>query len=294
MSAAAADNAARSPHRNAQVPIAGHMSAAADPNPPCPPVARFRPARLVPLGIIAFVSLNLIVLLWYYGLSPVALLERRVAIDAFVAEHRIAALGAFMAIYALAVALSLPGAVLLTICGGIVFGGFAGGLAALVGATIGATMIFLVAKTALGDFLTRRAGRRAEKLTSGFCADAFSYLLFLRLVPVFPFWLVNLVPALCNVRLTTFVAATALGIVPGTFAFAYFGAGLDSAVMAQVAAYRACMAAGRAGCRIELDPSAAVTTELIAGLVALSVLSLIPVAVKRFKAARTRSEPSPS
>jgi uncharacterized membrane protein YdjX (TVP38/TMEM64 family) len=267
------------------------MSAAADPNPPSRPAARFRPARLVPLGVIVAFSAIVIAAGWYTDLSPVALLERRVAIDSFVAEHRIAAIGAFMALYALAVALSLPGAVFLTICGGIVFGGFTGGLATLVGATVGATLVFLVAKTALGGFLTRRAGCRIEKLASGFCADAFNYLLFLRLVPLFPFWLVNLVPALCGVRLATFVAATALGIIPGTFAFAYFGAGLDSAVTAQVAAYRACVAAGRAGCRIELDPSAAVTPQLVAGLVALGVLALVPVAIKRLKAVRARSEP---
>jgi uncharacterized membrane protein YdjX (TVP38/TMEM64 family) len=270
------------------------MSAAADPNPPSQPAASFRAARLVPFGVIVLISLSLIALAWWKDLSPITLLERRVAIDAFVDEHRLAALGAFMAIYALAVALSLPGAVILTICGGIVFGGFAGGLAALVGATVGATAIFLVAKTALGDCLTRRAGCRIEKLASGFCADAFNYLLFLRLVPVFPFWLVNLVPALCNVRLATFVAATALGIIPGTFAYAFFGAGLDSAVSAQVAAHRACVAAGHTGCRLALDPSAALTPQLIAGIVALSVLALLPVAIKRLKAARARSKLSHS
>jgi uncharacterized membrane protein YdjX (TVP38/TMEM64 family) len=182
--------------------------------------------------------------------------------------------------------------VLLTICGGIVFGGFAGGLAALVGATTGATLIFLIAKSAVGGWLIRRAGRRAEKLAAGFCADAFNYLLFLRLVPLFPFWLVNLVPALCGVRLATFVGATALGIIPGTFAFAFFGAGLDSAVAAEITAYRACLAAGSTGCRLKFDPSAAATPQLIAGLVALGVLALIPVAIKRFKAARTPSEMS--
>jgi uncharacterized membrane protein YdjX (TVP38/TMEM64 family) len=263
---------------------------AVDPDPPNRAAASFRPARLVPLGLIGLLTVVVIATGWYKELSPVALLERRAAIDGLVAEHRIAALAAFMGVYALAVALSLPGAALLTICGGIVFGGFFGGLAALVGATIGATAIFLVAKTALGDCLTRRAGCRTEKLAAGFCADAFNYLLFLRLVPLFPFWLVNLVPALCGVRLATFVAATALGIIPGTFAFAYFGAGLDSAVTAEMAAYRACMAAGRADCRLELDPSAALTPEFIAGLVALGVLALLPVAIKRLKAWRAPRE----
>jgi uncharacterized membrane protein YdjX (TVP38/TMEM64 family) len=264
------------------------MSAAADPDPtPRPAAAGFRLARTLPFAAIGLVSVIVIAVGWYMDLSPVSLLKRRVAIDTFVGAHRIAALGAFAAIYALAVALSLPGAVLLTICGGIVFGGLAGGLAALIGATTGATLIFLVAKSAVGGWLIRRAGRRAEQLAAGFCADAFNYLLFLRLVPLFPFWLVNLVPALCGVRLVTFVAATALGIIPGTFAFAFFGAGLDSAVAAEVAAYRACVAAGNFGCRLKFDPSAAATPQLIAGLVALGVLALIPVAIKRFKAART-------
>jgi uncharacterized membrane protein YdjX (TVP38/TMEM64 family) len=252
--------------------------------------AGFRLVRLLPLAVIILVSAVVIATGWYRHLSPVALLERRMAIDAFVAGHRFEALAAFTAAYALAVALSLPGAVLLTICGGIVFGGIAGGLAALAGATAGSVVIFLVAKTAFGGWLLRRAGGRAEKLAAGFCADAFNYLLFLRLVPVFPFWLVNLVPALCGVRLTTFVAATVLGIIPGTFAFAFFGAGLDKALAAELAAYRACVASGSTTCRLDIDPSAAATPELIAGLVALGVLALVPVAIRRLKAARGPSQ----
>ena len=98
------------------------------------------------------------------------------------------------------------------------------------------------AKTALGILFA-----------AGFRADAFNYLLFLRLVPV-PFWLVNLVPALLGVRLSTFVTATAIGIVPATFIFAFFGAGLDSIITAQEAGYRACLAAGDADCRIHFEP----------------------------------------
>jgi uncharacterized membrane protein YdjX (TVP38/TMEM64 family) len=220
------------------------------------------------------------------GLSAAALLERHAAIDALVARHWVAALIAFTAIYVVAVALSLPGGAILTIFGGAVFGGLAAAIAALIGATIGATIIFLIAKSALGGWLVRRAGPRAETLASGFCADAFNYLLFLRLVPLFPFCLVNLVPAMCGVRLRTFVLATALGIIPGTFAFAFFGAGLGSAATAQLDAYRACVAAGRAGCKLGFDAGAAMTPELIAGLVALGLLALVPVMVKRLRAAR--------
>jgi uncharacterized membrane protein YdjX (TVP38/TMEM64 family) len=240
----------------------------------------------VPLAIIVLAGAAAIGMAWYEDLSAVALLERRAAIGAFVGEHRVAALLAFMGIYTGVVALSVPGATFLTICGGIVFGGLEAGLAALVGATAGATAIFLIAKSALGGWLVRRAGPRVETVAAGFRADAFNYLLFLRLVPLFPFCLVNLVPALCGVRLRTFVLATALGIIPGTFAFAFFGAGLGSAVTAELDAYRACLAAGRAGCKLAFDPSAAATPQLIAALVALGVLALVPIVVRRVRAAR--------
>ena len=141
--------------------------------------------------------------------------------------------------------------------------------ATLVGATFGATIIFLIAKSALGDWLVRRAGPRVEKVAAGFRADAFNYMLFLRLVPFFPFWLVNLVPALVGVRLRTFVVASALGMIPGTLAYAFFGAGLDSAIKAQNA-----------------------TLQLFAGLIALGLLALVPVVVKHCKTRRTSSEAS--
>jgi uncharacterized membrane protein YdjX (TVP38/TMEM64 family) len=272
------------------------MSVPADPVPSARPAsAGMRIARLVPLAAIALVSVIAIAVGWHEGLSPIVLIERRVAIEEFVGEHRLAALAAFAGIYALAVALSLPGAALLTVSAGVIFGGLAGGLASLIGATAGATAIFLIARSALGGWLVRRAGGHTEKLAAGFCADAFNYLLFLRLVPLFPFWLVNLVPALCGVRLATFVGATVLGIIPATFAFAFFGAGLDSAIAAQTGNYRGCLALDGADCKLEFDPTTAATPQLIAGLVALGLLALVPVAVRRYKAARVPAElPRPS
>jgi uncharacterized membrane protein YdjX (TVP38/TMEM64 family) len=264
------------------------MSTPAEPAPtPRPAPASAGLGRVLPLALIGLISLAVIALCWHEHLSPATLIERRAAVDSFVAAHRIAALTAFAVIYAVSVALSLPGAALLTIGGGAIFGTLAGGIAALIGATVGATGIFLAAKSAFGGWLARRAGGRAETLAAGFCADAFNYLLFLRLVPVFPFWLVNLVPALVGVRLGTFVVATAIGIIPGTFAFAFFGAGLDSAVTSEATAYRACVAAGGADCRIDFV-GAATTPGLVGGLVALGLLALVPVAVRRYKAARRR------
>jgi uncharacterized membrane protein YdjX (TVP38/TMEM64 family) len=255
---------------------------------PEPAPSGFPVARLIPLAVIVLLTGTVIAMGWHKQLSLEALVRHRAVIDGFVSEHRLAALAAYAGLYVVAVALSLPGAVFLTLAGGLVFGTLAGGIATLVGATVGATAIFLIAKTALGGWLTRRAGPLAEKLSAGFRADAFNYLLFLRLVPLFPFWLVNLVPALCGVRLGTFVAATAIGIVPGTFAFAAFGAGLDSAIAAQAAVYKACLAAGGADCRLDFDLKAAATPQLLAGLAALGVIALVPLLVKRIKAARAR------
>jgi uncharacterized membrane protein YdjX (TVP38/TMEM64 family) len=200
-----------------------------------------------------------------------------------VAGHRLLAVLAYIALYTVAVALSLPGATFLTVSGGFLFGLALGAGAAVIGATAGATVIFLVARTALGEPLLKRAGPRALKLAENFREDAFSYLLFLRLVPAFPFFLVNLVPAFAGVGLATFVAATAIGIIPGAVAFAFAGTGLDSVIAAQKHAYDACLAAGHAGCHLTFDAAAILTPELLGALVALALLALVPVVVKRLR-----------
>ena len=223
--------------------------------------------RLTPLAIIVAITAVALAMGWHRELSLAALLERRAGIEAFVSQHWIAALAAYTALYLAITALSLPCASFLTIFGGLIFGALIAAAATLVGATAGATIIFLIAKSAVGGWLIRRAGPRVEKVAAGFRADAFNYLLFLRLVPFFPFWLVNLVPALVGVRLRTFVIASALGMIPGTLAYAFFGAGLDSAIKAQNA-----------------------TLHLFAGLIALALLSLVPVVVKRYKAGRRQPE----
>ncbi|MGZ8402160.1 MAG: TVP38/TMEM64 family protein [Rhodoplanes sp.] len=222
-------------------------------------------------------------------LSLATLIRHRAAIDAFVAERPLAAFLGFVALYIGVVALSVPGAALLTVSGGLLFGPLAGGLGAFIGATTGASLIFFIGRSALGGWLVKRAGPFAEKLADGFRRGAFSYLLFLRLVPLFPFWLVNIAPALFGVRFAVFVGATALGIIPLTFAFALFGAGLDSAIAAQASAYQACLAAGHEPCRMDFDLRLALTPELIAALAAVGVVALVPLAVKRWRAARGRN-----
>ncbi len=242
------------------------MPAPADDAAP-PSTARALLARSAPLAIVVAITALALALGWHRELSLSALLERRAMAETFVSQHWIAAVAGYTALYVAVTALSLPCASFLTIFGGLIFGALTATVAALAGATTGATVIFLMAKSALGDCLTRRAGPRVEKVAAGFRADAFNYLLFLRLVPFFPFWLVNLVPALCGVPLRTFVVASALGMIPGTFAYAFFGAGLDSAIKAQNA-----------------------TVELFAGLIVLGLLALVPVVVKHVKSGRRQSE----
>jgi uncharacterized membrane protein YdjX (TVP38/TMEM64 family) len=240
--------------------------------------------RLVAFAAVVVVGVITYWLLRHQGLSLESLVRHRAMIDGFIAEHRAAAIVTYVCIYIVTVAVSVPGATILTVIGGLLFGVLAGGSAAVVGATAGASLIFLFARTALGEPLLRRAGPRALQLAQGFRDDAFSYLLFLRLVPAFPFFLVNLVPALAGVRLGPFVAATALGVIPASFVYALAGTGLDSVMAAQGYAYRACLAAGRTDCRFAFNASDVLTWQLIGALAALGVLALVPVAVKRVRA----------
>jgi uncharacterized membrane protein YdjX (TVP38/TMEM64 family) len=258
---------------------------------PATPSAPDRPRslirRLLPLIVAILLGGLACWALGRRGFSLEGLVGHRAAIDAFVTEHRVLAVLTYVGLYIVAVALSVPGALFLTVSGGFLFGAMIGGSAAVIGATIGATLIFLIARSALGESLLRRAGPRVARLAHGFRDDAFSYLLFLRLVPAFPFFLVNLVPAVAGVKLWPFVAATALGVIPASFVYALAGTGLDSIIAAQNNAYQACRAAGRADCTSTFDARDVLTWQLLAALVALGLLALLPVAVRRLRARRS-------
>jgi uncharacterized membrane protein YdjX (TVP38/TMEM64 family) len=247
--------------------------------------------RMMPVIVVILLAGAAYLIVGQGGISLESLVRHRMAIGDFVREHRILAVLVYIAIYTAAVAVSLPGAVFLTVAGGFLFGLAIGASAAAIGATAGATLIFLVARTALGEPLLRRAGPRAAQLAQGFREDAFSYLLFLRLVPAFPFFLVNLVPAFAGVRLAPFVAATALGIIPGALVFAFAGTGLDSVIAAQQAANGDCLAAGRSDCHMIFEAKDVLTPQLLGALIALGLLALVPVVVKRLRArARPRCD----
>jgi uncharacterized membrane protein YdjX (TVP38/TMEM64 family) len=218
----------------------------------------------------------------YFTLQSIA--ENRAALADYTADHLILTIVAFVAVYTAAVAVSFPGASILTILAGLLFGWALGGTAAIIAATMGATIVFQIAKSSFGDVLAKKAGPFLNRISAGFADDAFNYLLFLRLVPAFPFWLVNIAPALANVKLRTFVITTVLGIIPGTFAFAFVGAGLDSVITAQQASHVQCVAEKSvAECPFGLSVSSLVTTELLLAFAALGVVSVIPVVIKKWK-----------
>ena len=263
-----------------------HRSAA-EPGAGC--VFRARLRRFAPIAVIALAMVAVFATGAHRYISLETLVRHRMAIDAFISEHAVAAVAVFVAIYITVVALSIPGALILSISGGVLFGTLIGGFANAVAATIGATIVFLGARSACGETLVRRAGPLVQKIADGFRADAFSYLLFLRLVPAFPFFLVNLAPALVGVKLRVFFAATAIGVLPATFAFAFFGSGLDSVIAAQERIYRACVATGRTDCTVQFDLGMIATPQLLASLALLGAIALIPVIVKRVRARTSRA-----
>lgn len=217
-------------------------------------------------------------------LSLTALAEHREALRGFVGSHLLLALAAYAALYVAIVALSLPGAAVMSIAGGFLFGWVLSAPVTVVAATIGAVIVFQIVRTSLGAALAERAGPMVKRLSAGFAADAFHYLLFLRLAPVFPFFIVNAVAGLVNVKLPTFIVATVIGIIPASIAFALLGAGLDGVIAAQLAAHEACVAAqGNQNCTFSLDVSALVTTELLLAFAGLGVVALIPVALRRWR-----------
>jgi len=133
------------------------------------------------------------------------------------------AVALFIVTYCGVTSLSLPGAAILTLTGGFLFGSVVGTIYVNVGATTGATLAFLTARYLLRDWVEKKFGDRLGPIQQGFAKNAFSYLLTLRLIPLFPFFLVNMVSGLTRVSLGTYVAATAIGIIPGSFVYAYAG-----------------------------------------------------------------------
>jgi len=229
--------------------------------------------RLMPLIVLAAV----LALFYIFDLGRFlgfdALAEHKAWLSAWVEAHAILAPLLYILIYISVVAFSLPGGLVMTISGGLLFGANLGALYAVSGATIGATALFLIAKTSLGDFLLAKAGTSVKKMQAGFADNALSYMFVLRLVPLFPFFLVNLAPAFLGVPLRIYVIATFFGIIPATYVFALTGSGLGG-VLDQ-------------GGNISL--SNVMTPQLMAAFAGLALLAMIPVIYKKISTSKSTS-----
>lgn len=200
-------------------------------------------------------------------LSFEALARNRELLARWVEDSTLLASLSFLAVYAAVTALSLPLGAVMTVASGLLFGPLWGTLLSVAGATAGATVVFLAAGRVAGPRLRERIATALRRMDAGFRENAFNYLLVLRLIPLFPFWLVNLAPAFAEVRLRTFVVATALGIIPGTFVFALVGNG-----------FGALAAAGQEpGLDVILRPA------VLAPVIGLAVLALVPVVYRKMR-----------
>lgn len=245
--------------------------------------------RWLPLMALAGFMAVAFAMGWHEYLSFKTIGLNYEALRSRIAANLALALGIYVLAYIAVVALSLPGALVMTLSGGLLFGWQLSAPATVAGATVGATLLFLVARTSLGEGLAERAGPTVAKLRDGFRENALNYLLFLRLVPAFPFVMVNLAAAVLGVPLKTYVLGTLVGIIPGTTAYSVAGAGLGSVVEAQNASYRACIAKAPAGVAVEtacpysIDTSKLVTKELLLAFVLLGIVALIPVVIEKWR-----------
>lgn len=223
---------------------------------------RLLPILVLLLGLGAFFYFRL-----YIYIDLRTLKSHRDVLVNYVHDHVIVASIVYIATYIILTAISAPGAVVLTLIGGFLFGLVWGTIFVAIGATLGATIIFLAAKTALHDFLYAKAGNWFKKIARGFKNNVVSYMLFLRLIPLFPFWLVNIVPAFFGVTLRVFMLTTFFGILPGTFVYVMLGNSV-SFILSR---------GEEPNLQIIFQP------EILMPIVGLAVLALVPVVYKKWR-----------
>ena len=232
---------------------------------------RFIPLIIILLGMGAIYFSGA-----YRYLSFDALKAYHLTLKTFITAHPVLVPFLYIIIYIILTALSVPGAIFLTLLGGYLFPQPWSTLYVIFSATCGATLIFLAAKTALGDSLKQKTGPFLKKMEKGFQKNAASYMLFLRFVPVFPFWIVNLAPAFFSVPLRTFMWTTLVGIAPGSFVFTLAGGGLEKILETEQA----------------FSIGIIFNTQLKIALTLLGILALVPIVIKKLKKRHDRDKSS--
>lgn len=216
-------------------------------------------------GIIIGLFVMGIAAFFYFDLGQYVTLEslkgNKDTLRDYTASHYLLTVVLYIVAYALQTALSLPGATIFTISGGFLFGSLLGTVYVNIAATTGATLAFLAARYLFRDTVEKKLGKRLTAFQKGFSENAFSYLLTLRLIPLFPFFLVNLASGLTRIRLATYVAATSIGILPGSFVYSNAGKQLGVIESVQDIA----------------------SIEVLGAFALLGVLALVPAVYQKFK-----------
>lgn len=232
---------------------------------------RFR--RLIPVVVVVALLIALFASGLHREFSYETLQAHHAELSAFVEGNLVLAVVVYVLAYAFLTGISFPAASLVTLLGGFLFGWLLGTVLTVVAATTGATAVFLVARTSIGEALWERVKPFAGRMEEGFREGEFNYLLFLRLLPVFPFWVVNLLPAFLGVKTRMYVMTTFIGIIPGTAVYNVIGDGLSEVF--------------ETGAEFSLEN--AVSTEIVVGLAGLAVIALLPVVVRKIRARRQGS-----
>ncbi|MCJ2082874.1 TVP38/TMEM64 family protein [Methylobacterium sp. J-090] len=253
-----------------------------DTPPEVPPRPTWRRTlRWLPLGLLVMASLAILVSGVAHLLDLDRLLASRAWLSAAVAENPIQAMAVAALAYVGAVVVSVPASLFLTVLCGFLFGIVPGALIAVASASTGAAIVFSIGRGPASELLRRRAGPRLAGLAAGFRRDAFGYIAFLRLLPIFPFWLTNLAPAAFGVPLRTFLLATIVGLSPGALVYATTGAAIEDVVATHEAARAACHAAAGLDCAQTLTLRSLITPKMVAGLGALAGFALLSVVLRR-------------
>lgn len=228
--------------------------------------------KYLPLLVITSLLVCFFYLRLYRYLSFESLAQHRNLLLQWKEENYLLAVSIYVLTYSLAVAASFPGALFLSLAGGLLFGPFPGTLYVLFSATLGSTLLFLSIKLALSDWFEKKAGKWIKQMEQGFRKNAFSYLLSLRLIPVFPFCLVNIIAGLLALPLSIFVSATFLGLIPGAVIYTSIGQNL--------------------GDLFELNNltllDLLLTPRFLLPLLSLAVLALLPIIFNKIKVRKTR------
>ncbi len=186
-------------------------------------------SRLI-LGVL-FIAVCIVLITWMNrsGIFTFEnLVNNKEALKTYVADHYLVAVALFVAFYFISTTFSLPLGLVLSVTGGFLFGSVLGTAFINIGATAGAAALFIGSRYFFGDYFQAKYGANIEALNKELEQNGKSYLLTLRLIPIFPFFLVNLMAGLSTISITTFIWTTALGIIPGSFVYAYAGNQLSS------------------------------------------------------------------